>query len=64
MTTKIPRKESTEDAINKGVELMIRRAAKDSPYRGHGLKLKQTFFFFKKRFDIKLEFTWEDVEQS
>ena len=60
--TDIPRKESTKDSINNGVELMIRRAVKDSPYKGRGLKLKQTFFFFKKIFSFRLEFTWEDVD--
>lgn len=60
---KIPRKESDEDAINKGVELMIRRAKRDSPYKvSRGLKINQTFVLFNKQLSFKLEFTWEDVE--
>lgn len=60
--SKIPRKESNEDAINKGVELMIRRAKRDSPYRlSRGLKINQTFVLFNKQLSFKLEFTWEDA---
>jgi len=60
---KIPRKESDEDAINKGVELMIRRAKRDSPYKmSRGLKINQTFVLFNKQLSFKLEFTWEDVD--
>ena len=60
---KIPRKESDEDSINKGVELMIRRAKRDSPYRmSRGLKINQTFVLFNKQLSFKLEFTWEDTD--
>ena len=63
--SEIPRKKSTKDAINKGVELMLRRAKKDSPYRmSQGLKIRQTFVLFKKLFALRIEFTWEDVDTT
>ncbi len=54
-----PRKNSTETTINKGVELMLRRASKKN---SKGLKILQTFVLFKKLFSIRIEFTWEDVD--
>ena len=55
-----PRKNSTETTINKGVELMLRRATKKKTSKG--LKILQTFVLFKKLFSIRIEFTWEDVD--
>ena len=54
-----PRKNSTETTINKGVELMLRRATKKNSSKG--LKILQTFVLLKKLFSIRIEFTWEDV---
>ena len=54
-----PRKNSTETTINKGVELMLRRASKKNSSKG--LKILQTFVLLKKLFSIRIEFTWEDV---
>ena len=54
-----PRKNSTETTINKGVELMLRRAIKKKSSKG--LKILQTFVLLKKLFSIRIEFTWEDV---
>jgi hypothetical protein len=53
-----PRKNSTETTINKGVELMLRRASRKN---SKGLKILQTFVLLKKLFSIRIEFTWEDV---
>ena len=55
-----PRKNSTETTINKGVELMLRRATKKNSSKG--LKILQTFVLLKKLFSIRIEFTWEDVD--
>ncbi len=57
-----PRKNSTETTINKGVELMLRRATKKKTSKG--LKILQTFVLFKKLFTIRIEFTWEDVDTN
>ena len=54
-----PRKNSTETTINKGVELMLRRASRKN---SKGLKILQTFVLLKKLFSIRIEFTWEDVD--
>ncbi len=59
----IPRKNSTETSINKGVELMLRRAAKRNSM-SHGLKILQTFVLFKKLFTIRIEFTWENTDTT
>jgi len=56
-----PRKNSTETTINKGVELMLRRASKK---KSNGLKLLQTFNLLKKLFTIRIEFTWEDADTT
>ena len=56
-----PRKNSTETTINKGVELMLRRASKKN---SKGLKILQTFVLLKKLFSIRIEFTWEDVDTN
>ena len=55
-----PRKNSTETTINKGVELMLRRATKKKSSKG--LKILKTFVLLKKLFSIRIEFTWEDVD--
>ena len=57
-----PRKNSTETTINKGVELMLRRASKKNISKG--LKIKQTFVLLKKLFTIRIEFTWENVDTT
>tara|TARA_B100000131_G_scaffold260242_1_gene256031 strand:- start:122 stop:304 length:183 start_codon:yes stop_codon:yes gene_type:complete len=57
-----PRKNSTETTINKGVELMLRRATKKKTSKG--LKILQTFVLLKKLFSIRIEFTWEDVDTN
>ena len=57
-----PRKNSTETTINKGVELMLRRATKKKSSKG--LKIQQTFVLLKKLFTIRIEFTWEDVDTN
>jgi hypothetical protein len=54
-----PRKNSSETTINKGVELMLRRASRKN---SKGLKILQTFVLLKKLFSIRIEFTWEDVD--
>jgi hypothetical protein len=45
--------------INKGVELMLRRA-KTGPEK-HGLKLYKQFSLLKKQFFFKFEFAWRDL---
>lgn len=57
-----PRKNSTETTINKGVELMLRRATKKKSSKG--LKILQTFVLLKKLFSIRIEFTWENVDTN
>ena len=56
-----PRKNSTETTINKGVELMLRRASRKN---SKGLKILQTFVLLKKLFSIRIEFTWENVDTN
>ena len=57
-----PRKNSTETTINKGVELMLRRASKKNSSKG--LKILQTFVLLKKLFSIRIESSWEDVDTN
>ena len=45
--------------INKGVELMLRRANKEP--KTHGLKLFKQFSLRNKQFFFKFEFTWRDL---
>jgi hypothetical protein len=45
--------------INKGVELMLRRATKEP--KTHGLKLLKQFSLLKKQFLFKFELTWRDL---
>jgi len=52
-------KTDRELAINKGVELMLRRKVEQKP-ETYGLKISKIFVFLKKKFQIKFEFTWED----
>ena len=47
--------------INKGVELMLRRASRKN---SKGLKILQTFNLLKKLFTIRIEFTWDDVDTN
>ena len=49
-----------ELAINKGIELMLRRAKKDTdvkPAKGFGIK--KTFSFLKRKFYINFDVRWE-----
>ena len=49
-----------ELAINKGIELMLRRAKKDEePIPKEGIKIIKTFFFLKRKFYFNFEFKWE-----
>ena len=49
-----------EFAINKGIELMLRRAKKDQePIPMKGLEIKNTFSFLKRKFYFNFEFKWE-----
>ena len=43
--------------INKGVELMLRRRAKDNP-ESKGLKVSKIFALRNTVFKFKVEFTW------
>ena len=43
--------------INKGVELMLRRRAKDNP-ESKGLKVSKIFALRNTVFKFKFEFTW------
>ena len=52
--------ETKELAINKGIELMLRRAKKDTdekPVKGFGIK--KTFSFLKRKFYFNFEIRWE-----
>ena len=49
-----------ELAINKGIELMLRRAKKEpeaKPSKGFGIK--KTFSFFKRKVYFNFELRWE-----
>ena len=48
-----------EIAINKGVELMLRRAAKEP--KKYGLQMLKEFTLHRKQFLFKFEFTWRDL---
>jgi len=55
----VPEK-TKELAINKGIELMLRRAKKDTevkPTKGFGIK--KTFSFLKRKFYINFDVRWE-----
>lgn len=49
---------SQELKINKGVELMLRREKKKSEPKG--LRINQTVNLLRKKFNFKIEFTWEE----
>ena len=52
--------ESTLLAINHGIDLMLRRAKKDTdekPVKGFGIK--KTFSFLKRKFYFNFEIRWE-----
>jgi hypothetical protein len=46
--------------INKGVELMLRRDKREPEPERKGLKLNHTVNLLRKRFNLKIEFTWGD----
>ncbi len=49
-----------ELAINKGIELMLRRDKKDKePTPMKGLEIKNTFSFLKRKFYFNFELRWE-----
>jgi hypothetical protein len=48
-----------EITINKGVELMLRRAEKEP--KTFGLKINKSFSLRKKQFSFKFEFVWRDL---
>ena len=49
-----------ELAINKGIELMLRRAKKDQePIPVKGFEIKNTFSFFKRKVHFNFELKWE-----
>jgi len=53
-----------ELAINKGVELMLRRRVQPKAPERYGLKIRKTFSLLKKDFQIKFEFTWRDLQPT
>jgi|TARA_A200000159_G_C7003447_1_gene206685 hypothetical protein len=46
--------------INKGVELMLRRRAKQPPPQERGFKINHSLSLLKKVFQCKIEFTWRE----
>ena len=46
--------------INKGVELMLRRDKKESEPDPKGFKFHHRLYLLKKKFNFKIEFTWEE----
>lgn len=48
-----------EIAINKGVELMLRRVQKEP--KTFGLKINKSFALRNKQFSFKFEFVWGDL---
>jgi hypothetical protein len=48
-----------EIAINKGVELMLRRVEKEP--KTSGLKINKSFALRNKQFFFKFEFVWRDL---
>ena len=46
--------------INKGVELMLRRANKEP--KTTGLKINKSFTLQNKQFVLKFEFTWGELQ--
>jgi len=51
-------------AINKGVELMLRRRVHPKEPERYGIKIRKTFSLLKKHFQIKFEFTWRDQQPT
>ena len=45
--------------INKGVELMLRKEGKKPETETNGFKFHHIVHLLKKKFNFKLEFTWE-----
>ena len=53
-------KESDELSINKGIELMLRRAKKDTDVKpSKGFVIKKTFSFLKRTVHFNFELRWE-----
>jgi len=53
-------KKDKELAINKGIELMLRRAKKDQePIPIKGFEIKNTFSFFNRIVHFNFALTWE-----
>jgi hypothetical protein len=50
----------TEPEINRGVELMLRRRAKQPPPEERGFKFNHSLSLLKKVFQCKIEFTWRE----
>jgi hypothetical protein len=48
-----------ETPINKGVELMLRRVAKEP--KKYGLQIFKEFTLHRKQFLFKFEFTWRNL---
>jgi hypothetical protein len=48
-----------ETPINKGVELMLRRVAKEP--KKYGLQILKEFTLHRKQFLFKFEFTWRNL---
>ena len=46
--------------INKGVELMLRRDTKEPEPETKGFKFHHRVDLLKKKFNFKIEFTWEE----
>ncbi len=53
-------KESEELSINKGIELMLRRAKKETDEKPNkGFIIKKTFSFLKRKVYFNFELRWE-----
>jgi len=54
-------KESDELSINKGIELMLRRAKKETDEKpSKGFLIKKTFSFLKRKVYFNFELRWEN----
>ena len=51
---------SEDIKINKGVELMLRRDKKEPEPKTTGFKFHHIVHLLKKKFNFKIEFTWEE----
>jgi len=50
--------------INKGVELMLRGRKKQEEPEKNGFKLIKIVSLFKRKFQFRIEFTWETLEEN